>query len=68
MCTMRVAVLVVCLLTLSITSVTQAAATPPTVYLALGDSLAVGVGATDPTQFGYVPRLFRSVQGLTDVD
>src|SRR4051812_20300567 len=26
------------------------------VYLALGDSLASGVGATDPLQLGYVPR------------
>jgi lysophospholipase L1-like esterase len=27
------------------------------VYLALGDSLATGVGATDPARLGYVPRL-----------
>jgi len=28
------------------------------VYLALGDSLAVGVGASDPEQTGYVPLLY----------
>ena len=29
------------------------------VYVALGDSLAVGVGATDPARGGYVPRFFE---------
>jgi acyl-CoA thioesterase I len=33
------------------------------VYLALGDSLAVGVGATNPAQLGYVPRLFNFFHG-----
>jgi hypothetical protein len=33
------------------------------VYLALGDSLAVGIGATDPAQLGYVPRLFHFLHG-----
>src|SRR4051812_28142525 len=33
------------------------------VYLALGDSLAFGVGATDPAQLGYVPRLFNFFHG-----
>jgi lysophospholipase L1-like esterase len=28
------------------------------VYLALGDSVAAGVGASDPTVTGYVPRLY----------
>ncbi len=32
--------------------------TPPSNYVALGDSLAVGVGASDPATTGYVP-LFR---------
>jgi acyl-CoA thioesterase I len=34
------------------------------VYLALGDSLAAGVGATDPTRLGYVPRLFDYFRGI----
>jgi acyl-CoA thioesterase I len=33
------------------------------VYLALGDSLAYGVGATDPSRLGYVRRLFDSFHG-----
>ncbi|HZS02919.1 MAG TPA: GDSL-type esterase/lipase family protein [Chloroflexota bacterium] len=33
------------------------------VYLALGDSLAYGVGATDPARLGYVPRLFEFFHG-----
>ena len=33
------------------------------VYLALGDSLANGIGATDPTRLGYVPRLFHFYRG-----
>jgi acyl-CoA thioesterase I len=35
-------------------------------YLALGDSLAVGVGATAPADFGYVGRLFASLRGDDD--
>lgn len=31
-------------------------------YLALGDSLAVGVGATDPEQLGYVPRIHAALE------
>jgi acyl-CoA thioesterase I len=35
-----------------------AAASLPRIYLALGDSLAYGVGATDPARHGYVPRFY----------
>ena len=34
-----------------------AAAEPATRYLAVGDSLAVGDGASDPATTGYVPRM-----------
>ncbi len=51
------------LLALLVTPALASASTPPLrpafVYLALGDSLAVGVGASAPDQFGYVPRLFE---------
>jgi lysophospholipase L1-like esterase len=64
-----VTVLAVCLLAVGVLPPgAQAAAALPAVYLALGDSLAVGVGATDPAQEGYVPRLFRSFQGGAVVD
>ena len=33
----------------------------PGTHLALGDSLAVGVGATDPQELGYVGRLFAAL-------
>ena len=33
------------------------------VYLALGDSLAVGVGASSPSTLGYVPRAYGSLRG-----
>ena len=33
------------------------------VYLALGDSLAVGVGASSPSTLGYVPRAYGSLHG-----
>ena len=41
-----------------------ASAAPPTrpVYLALGDSLALGVGATVPERVGYVPRFHHALQ------
>ena len=40
-----------------------AAASPATrVYLALGDSLAYGIGASDRTRTAYVPLLFRYFQ------
>ncbi|HEX2193702.1 MAG TPA: GDSL-type esterase/lipase family protein [Candidatus Limnocylindria bacterium] len=32
-------------------------------YLALGDSLAVGVGASDPARLGYVGRIHRALGG-----
>jgi acyl-CoA thioesterase-1 len=35
----------------------------PAIYLAMGDSLAVGVGATDPARTGYVPHLFDFLHG-----
>ena len=35
----------------------QAAPPAPATYLALGDSVAVGTGATDPATRGYVPLL-----------
>ncbi len=38
------------------------------VYLALGDSLAVGVGATDPATGGYVGRLFDALRAGGHVD
>ncbi len=38
------------------TAVSQAAAPPPATYLALGDSVAAGVGASRPG-LGYVPRV-----------
>jgi len=38
-----------------------AASSTPTLYLALGDSLAAGYGATHPEITGYVPRIFRYV-------
>ncbi len=33
------------------------------VYLALGDSLAFGVGASNPSATGYVPRVYQSLTG-----
>lgn len=43
------------------TTTPEPSPTPPTagIYLALGDSLAVGVGATRPEETGYVARLHR---------
>jgi lysophospholipase L1-like esterase len=35
------------------------------VYLALGDSLAYGWGATDPQRLGYVPHLYTFYQGMS---
>jgi lysophospholipase L1-like esterase len=43
-----------------------AQAPPRGVYLALGDSLAFGVGATDPAQLGYVQRLFHFFHGTAN--
>lgn len=36
-------------------------------YLALGDSLAVGVGASDQNTRGYVPLLFPTSAGVAQV-
>ena len=33
------------------------------VYLALGDSLAFGVGASNPLGTGYVARVYQSLEG-----
>jgi lysophospholipase L1-like esterase len=41
----------------------QAAPPAPATYLALGDSVAFGTGATDPATQGYVPLLAADVQG-----
>lgn len=63
---MRWALLAVILGALLLTGasrVGQAASTPA--YLALGDSLAVGTGATDPAQGGYV-ALFHQYLSTTD--
>jgi acyl-CoA thioesterase-1 len=40
----------------------HALAQEPPVYLALGDSLAVGVGASDPSTIGYVARAYSSLR------
>lgn len=42
---------------------TLAAIPTPVVYLALGDSLAVGVGASNVAETAYVPRLFHYFHG-----
>lgn len=48
-----------------VTSAPTLAATPtPIVYLALGDSLAVGVGASSVEHTAYVPRLFQYFRGM----
>ena len=41
----------------------QAAPPKPSVYLALGDSVAYGTGAADPMTQGYVPLLAADLQG-----
>jgi len=42
---------------------TSAATTIPVVYLALGDSLAEGIGASNIAETAYVPRLFHYFHG-----
>jgi lysophospholipase L1-like esterase len=44
-------------------AVAGAQSTENGIYVALGDSLARGVGATIPAQLGYVPRLFNYFRG-----
>jgi lysophospholipase L1-like esterase len=56
-------VLTVSLGLLLITGTAAAKAAAPTVYVALGDSLAWGDGATIPTRTAYVPRLAGYFQG-----
>ncbi len=38
------------------------AAGPPPTYLALGDSIAFGVGASDPSQGGYVALVYKALR------
>lgn len=38
---------------------------PPLTYLSLGDSLAVGVGSSNPTELGYAPRYERILENET---
>ena len=38
------------------------------VYVALGDSLAFGIGATDPATTGYVPLFFEFLEDEGDVE
>ena len=45
------------------TATGQAAPPAPATYLALGDSVAFGTGATDPSTQGYVPLLAADLQG-----
>jgi lysophospholipase L1-like esterase len=46
-------------------SQTLAATPTPIVYLALGDSLAVGIGASSVAETAYVPRLFHYFHGTS---
>jgi lysophospholipase L1-like esterase len=41
---------------------------PGNIYLAFGDSLAEGSGATDPSQLGYVPHLYGFFRGVPHGD
>ena len=40
---------------------------PPAIYVALGDSLAVGVGATEPEEEGYVPQFKKRATANADL-
>ena len=40
---------------------------PPAIYVALGDSLAVGVGATVTEKKGYVPQFKKRATANTDL-
>src|SRR5947207_12574404 len=55
-------VLVVFLVTFVIPVHAVAAAPALPTYLALGDSLSVGIGATVPSQFGFVGRLQQFIR------
>lgn len=51
-------------LTIGLPAAPAAAGAPEgTVYLALGDSLAWGYGASDPLETAYVPHFYRFLQG-----
>jgi lysophospholipase L1-like esterase len=52
-------------LTVAAGSQTLAATPTPVVYLALGDSLAEGIGASNIAETAYVPRLFHYFHGTT---
>ena len=52
-------------LTVALAAPVAATSPVPTVYLALGDSLAWGDGASVPTRTGYVPRLAGYFQGAS---
>jgi acyl-CoA thioesterase I len=52
-------------LTVAAGSQTLAASPTPVVYLALGDSLAEGIGASNIAETAYVPRLFHYLHGTT---
>jgi len=52
-------------LTVALAAPVAATSPIPTVYLALGDSLAWGDGASVPTHTGYVPRLAGYFQGAS---
>lgn len=41
---------------------------PPLTYLSLGDSLAVGVGSSNPTELGYAPRYEHILERETGRD
>lgn len=45
-----------------------AAEDSPVPYLSLGDSLAVGVGSSDPTRLGYAPRYEKMLENETGRD
>lgn len=61
-------------LALSATALPAAGAAPPAaasapatqLHLALGDSVAAGVGATDPDDTGYVPQLYDRLRDALD--
>lgn len=54
---MRLMATLIALALVVLVAAPAAAAEPTTRYLALGDSLAVGDGASDPATTGYVPRM-----------
>jgi len=59
----RFSPLLLALVATAILTAPVAAANPRAIYLALGDSLAVGDGASNPTRTAYVPRLASYFHG-----